>query len=238
MRPENASENASGKLVLRLCLQAGIWLAIMALMLLGASGNWAWPQGWAFLGIYLAGSVWFGVELLWRDPGLLAARLGGLSQKGQPWWDRLFLLAFAGIWIGWLWMMGQDTQVWRISDMPAWLNIAGAALVIAGFAGVMRVFRENSFAAPVVRVQAEREQRVIDTGPYALVRHPMYAMALLYVAGLPLLLGSWLGLAMALLFLVGLMPRAVLEEKTLRRDLPGYADYMARVRFRLIPGIW
>jgi protein-S-isoprenylcysteine O-methyltransferase Ste14 len=238
MRPENASENASGKLVLRLCLQAGIWLAIMALMLLGASGNWAWPQGWAFLGIYLAGSVWFGVELLWRDPGLLAARLGGLSQKGQPWWDRLFLLAFAGIWIGWLWMMGQDTQVWRISDMPAWLNIAGAALVIAGFAGVMRVFRENSFAAPVVRVQAEREQRVIDTGPYALVRHPMYAMALLYLFGTPLLLGSWLGLAVAPLFVAGLLPRAVMEERTLKRDLPGYADYMTRVRVRLIPGIW
>jgi protein-S-isoprenylcysteine O-methyltransferase Ste14 len=111
-------------------------------------------------------------------------------------------------------------------------------LMAAGFAGVMRVFRENSFAAPVVRIQSEREQRVIDTGPYAVVRHPMYAMGLLYIVGIPLLLGSWLGLAAAPLFLIGLVPRSLMEERILRRDLPGYGDYMARVRFRLIPEIW
>lgn len=231
-------ENASGRLLLNLCLKGGIWFAIMALLLLGASGNWGWPQGWTFLGIYLAGSVWFGAEFLRRDPGLLAARLGALSQKGQPWWDKVFLLVFVGIWLGWLWLMGQDTQVWHVSHMPVWMNLAGAALVIAGFAGVMRVFRENSFAAPVVRVQSERNQHVINTGPYAVVRHPMYSMSLLYLSGVPLLLGSWLGLAVAPLFLAGLIPRAVMEERTLLSDLAGYAEYRARVRFRLIPGIW
>lgn len=231
-------ENASGHLLLNLCLKGGVWFAIMALLLLGASGNWSWPQGWTFLGIYLAGSVWFGAAFLRRDPGLLAARLGALSQKGQPLWDKVFLLVFVGIWLAWLWLMGQDTQVWQVSHMPVWMNLAGAALVIAGFAGIMRVFRENSFAAPVVRVQSERKQHVINTGPYAVVRHPMYAMSLLYLFGAPLLLGSWLGLAVVPLFLAGLMPRAVMEERTLVSDLAGYAEYRARVRFRLIPGIW
>jgi len=110
--------------------------------------------------------------------------------------------------------------------------------VILGFLATMRVFRENSFAAPVVRLQTERGQHVIDSGPYSLVRHPMYASALLYLAGIPLLLGSWFGLFAVPLFIAGLAPRAVAEERLLRRELPGYADYMTRVRFRLIPGIW
>ena len=151
---------------------------------------------------------------------------------------QLFLLLFIPAWLGWLGLMARDSQVWRYSQLPLWLNLAGGLLVILGFAGVMRVFLENSFAAPVVRVQTERAQKLIDTGPYALVRHPMYAGALLYLVGTPLLLGSWLGLAAVPLILLGLAPRAVLEERMLKRDLPGYADYMARVRYRLIPGIW
>jgi protein-S-isoprenylcysteine O-methyltransferase Ste14 len=150
----------------------------------------------------------------------------------------MFLLVFVGVWLGWFWLMGQDVRVWQTSHMPVWLNAAGGLVMVASFAGVMRVFRENSFAAPVVRIQSERDQRVIDTGPYAIVRHPMYAMVLPYLAGLSLLLGSWWGLAGVMLFVAGIMPRAVMEERTLKRDLPGYGDYMARVRFRLIPGIW
>jgi protein-S-isoprenylcysteine O-methyltransferase Ste14 len=114
----------------------------------------------------------------------------------------------------------------------------GGVLVIIGFVGVCRVFAENSFAAPVVRLQSERGQHVIDTGPYAIVRHPMYSAALLYVLGMPLLLGSWDGLAVLPLLLAGLLPRAVFEEKMLERDLPGYAVYMKKVRYRLMPLIW
>jgi protein-S-isoprenylcysteine O-methyltransferase Ste14 len=79
---------------------------------------------------------------------------------------------------------------------------------------------------------------VIDTGPYAVVRHPMYAAAILYLVGIPLLLGSWLGLLVVPLMIAGMAPRAVLEERLLRRELQGYADYTTRVRYRLIPGVW
>jgi len=225
-------------LLLRLCLQTGVWLAIMAGLLLGGAENAAWPQGLIYLAIFTLGSVVFGVRLLKRDPGLLAARLGALNQKGQPLWDKLFLLVFIGFFLGWLWLMARDAQVWRLSHMPMWLNVAGGLLVLAGFAGVMRVFRENSFAAPVVRVQAEREQRVIDTGPYAHVRHPMYAAMLLYLTGMPLLLGSWLGLVGAAVIMLAMARRAVGEEGVLARELAGYAAYRTRVRYRLIPGIW
>jgi len=227
-----------GNLLLRLCLQTGVWLAIMAGLLLGGAKNAAWPQGLIYLAIFTLGSVVFGARLLKRDPGLLAARLGALNQKGQPLWDKLFLLVFIGFFLGWLWLMARDAQVWRLSHMPMWLNVAGGLLVLAGFAGVMRVFRENSFAAPVVRVQAEREQRVIDTGPYAHVRHPMYAAMLLYLTGMPLLLGSWLGLVGAAVIMLAMARRAVGEEGVLARELAGYAAYRTRVRYRLIPGIW
>lgn len=226
------------KLTTRLIVQTSAWLGFMGLLLFLAAGSWRWAQGWAFLAIFALGSVAFSAWLLRRDPALLAARLGPLVQRGQPTWDRVFLLSFVGIWCGWLVIMALDAQRWRTSDVPPWLNVVGGALVIAGFLATVLVFRENSFAAPVVRVQAERGQRVIDTGPYAVVRHPMYAAAVLYLAGMPLLLGSWYGLAIAPLMIAGIAPRAVFEERLLKRDLPGYADYMRRVRYRLIPGVW
>jgi protein-S-isoprenylcysteine O-methyltransferase Ste14 len=102
--------------------------------------------------------------------------------------------------------------------------------------GAWWTFRENAFAAPVVKVQAD--QKVIDTGPYGIVRHPMYASALLLFAGLPLLLGSGLGLWTSGFFIAGIGWRAVREERVLAGALSGYADYLERVRYRFIPGVW
>jgi protein-S-isoprenylcysteine O-methyltransferase Ste14 len=224
-------------LMLRLTWQTGVTLALMAALLFGGAGEIAWPQAWAYLAIFALCSAGFGIWLGRHDPGLLAQRLGSPVQKGQPLWDRIFLLFFMGAWFGWMLLMGLDAR-WHRSAMPVWLNVLGGVLVVAGFLGVCRVFAENSFAAPVIRVQSERGQQVIDTGPYAIVRHPMYAAALLYLLGMPLLLGSWHGLAVMPLVVIGLAPRAVFEERMLQRDLPGYAGYMTRVRYRLVPGIW
>jgi protein-S-isoprenylcysteine O-methyltransferase Ste14 len=99
-------------------------------------------------------------------------------------------------------------------------------------------FRSNSFAAPVVKIASERGHRVADSGPYAHVRHPMYAGALLFFIGTPLLLGSWYGLAAVPVLTVVLAARAVMEERMLADELPGYRDYAMRVRYRLIPGLW
>jgi protein-S-isoprenylcysteine O-methyltransferase Ste14 len=222
----------------RLVVQTTGWLGFMALLLFSAAGTWRWTQAWAFLTIFGVGAVAFGAWLQRRDPALLASRLGPLVQRGQPIWDRVFLLVFIGVWCGWLVLMGLDARRWHTSDVPTLVNVAGGTLVIVGFLATCLVFRENSFAAPIVRHQTERGQRVIDTGPYAVVRHPMYASAILYLVGMPLLLGSWYGLAIVPLIVAGIAPRAVLEESLLERELPGYANYMTRVRYRLIPGVW
>jgi protein-S-isoprenylcysteine O-methyltransferase Ste14 len=111
-------------------------------------------------------------------------------------------------------------------------------MYLVSTAFIMWVFRENSFAAPVVKVQSARAHRVVSTGPYALVRHPMYSGIMLFFVGVPLLLGSWWGVAIALLFIVLFAIRARIEERALIDGLPGYADYAARVRYRLVPGVW
>jgi protein-S-isoprenylcysteine O-methyltransferase Ste14 len=225
------------KLLAMLVVRTTVWLGLMGVLLFLAAGDWAWPQGWAFLGIFVFGSIGFSAWLMRRDPALLASRLT-LNQKGTAGWDRVFLAVFILIWFVWLAVMALDARRWHFSHMPAWLNVAGAVLIVLGFLATMPVFLANSFAAPVVRIQEERGQRVIDTGPYAVVRHPMYAAAILYLLGMPLLLGSWIGLAFVPVYILGMSPRALAEERLLARELPGYTDYMARVRWRLIPGLW
>lgn len=228
----------SGKMLARLIVQSSAWVALMGVLLFWPAGNWRWPQGWAFLGIFSLGTAVFCIWLLKRDPALLAARMGSPVQKDQPLWDRVFMIGAVLSWNAWLVLMALDAQRWRISHMPVWLDVVGGLLVVLGFAAVMPVFAANSFAAPVVKIQNERGQHVIDSGPYAIVRHPMYASATIYLIGMPLLLGSWIGLAILPVLIVLLSLRIPREERLLRAELAGYEAYAARVRWRLVPYLW
>jgi protein-S-isoprenylcysteine O-methyltransferase Ste14 len=226
-------------MLLRTAVTAALWIGLMGVCLFAAAGNWLWPQGWAFVAIYFFGSLIFGAYYAKRDPALLKARMEPLDTKGTPLWDRIFLFTFIAIWFLWLVFMGLDAQRWRLSmPMPAIVNGIGALLIVAGFLATFAVFNANSFAEPTVRLQNDRGQHVIDTGPYALVRHPMYASAIFYLFGMPLLLGSRWGLLVPPLFIVAVSLRAIAEENKLARELPGYADYMTRVPYRIIPFIW
>jgi len=214
------------------------WICVMGAALFVPAGTIDWLGGWIFMTemvLFSAASV---AWLAKYDPSLLKERLGGPIQKGQTLWDKFFMLTMLVIWYGWMVLMALDVKRWHLSEAPDWVTYAGAVLIALGFLAVLRTFRENSFAAPVIKIQQERGQKVIDTGPYAVVRHPMYAAALLYMLGTPLVLGSWIGLA-ALPLIVGfLIVRIFIEEATLRKGLPGYREYAARVRYRLVPGIW
>ena len=132
--------------------------------------------------------------------------------------------------------MALDAVRFRWSQVPIWVQAVGAVLIALCMYVFYLTFRENTFAAPVVKIQAERGHQVVTTGPYALVRHPMYAGALLLFIGIPLLLGSWYGLAGALVMMALLVTRIVMEERTLTNELPGYREYAARVRWRLATG--
>ncbi len=204
-----------------------------------AAGDWTWPQGWAFIAIFALGSAAFVAWLIKRDPALLASRMKPMAAGAdQPRWDRIFLPVFMALWFVWLAFMAADAKRWHWSHVPLWLEAVGGLLIVAGFAATMPVFAANSFAAPNIAVQSGRGQRVIETGPYAWVRHPMYSASILYLFGLPLLLGSWFGLIGSAAFIVAISFRAVGEENKLRRDLPGYDNYLTRVRWRLVPHLW
>ena len=226
-------------MLLRTAMQSALWIGLMGVCLFVAAGNWTWPQGWAFIAIYFFGSLGFAAYYAKRDPALLQSRMEPLKDKGAPLWDRIFLLTFVTIWFLWLIFMGVDAQRWHLSaPMPVIANAIGAVLIVVGFLATLAVFNANSFAEPTVRLQTDRHQHVIDTGPYALVRHPMYASAIFYLFGMPLLLGSKWGLLVAPLFVIGISLRAIAEENKLARELPGYADYMTRVPYRLVPFVW
>jgi protein-S-isoprenylcysteine O-methyltransferase Ste14 len=192
---------------------------------------------WAFLILFTLMGIGASAWLLPRDPALLNSRLH-VMQKGQSIWDRIWISFFITIWCVWFVFMGLDAQRWHWSSLPLWVNVLGGVLFALGFLAILRVFRENSYAAPAVRLQEDRGQHVIDTGPYAIVRHPMYAASIVYLFGIPLLLGSAYGLLVPPIFIIGVAGRAVFEENMLARELTGYADYMKRVRYRLIPLVW
>ncbi len=147
------------------------------------------------------------------------------------------MLAFGVTALIWFVAVGLDRRL-HLSNVPLVLQTVGLAMYLVSTAFVMWVFRENSFAAPVVKVQSTRDHHVVSTGPYAFVRHPMYSGITLFFLGVPLLLGSWWGVAIALLFIVLFAIRTRIEERALIDGLPGYTDYAARVRYRLVPGIW
>ena len=215
-----------------------LWFGVIAAALFWPAGTLRWPGAWAYLGEMAIGTIAIIGWLARHDPALLRERLASPIQHEQVYRDKLIIAVVIVGYYGWLTLMALDARRWGWSRMPGWLAIVGAILLALCFYVSWLVFRENTFAAPVVKIQRERGHTVIATGPYAVVRHPMYAGALLQFAGVPLLLGSWLGLALAPVLFAALLPRIGIEEQALRDNLPGYADYAARVRWRLVPGIY
>ena len=219
-------------------IKAALWIIFIGALLFLSAGTLDWPGAWVFMAEFVIGSFAVTLWLAWHDPGLLKERMSGPFQKDQVFWDKMFIAFIVVIWFAWLVLMALDAKRWGFSQMPDVLKAVGAVLIAIGFFIVWLTFRENSFAAPVIKIQKERGQRVVSTGPYRIVRHPMYAGGILYMIGMPLLLGSWLGLLALPLILGALSVRIFLEEATLRRGLPGYAEYAAQVRYRLVPGVW
>jgi protein-S-isoprenylcysteine O-methyltransferase Ste14 len=212
--------------------------AVLCLLLFLPAGTLAWPQAWIFLIIFNGCSQAIGIWLLKTNPELLAERMKSPFSADQRPRDRLVMIAIGVFLCVWLVFIGLDARRFGWSHVPPWAQAAGAALIAGAFYGWVGVLRANSFAAVTVRLQEERGQTVISTGPYAVVRHPMYAYAMLLLIGTPLLLGSLWGLLGVVVATALMAARALGEEALLMAGLPGYREYAAKVRFRLLPGVW
>jgi protein-S-isoprenylcysteine O-methyltransferase Ste14 len=185
--------------------------------------------------VYFACSLAITLDLMKRDPALLARRMRGgpFAEKETA---QKIIMSFASLgFIGLLIVPGLDRRFgW--SGMPPAMAIAGDALMLVGWLGIFYVFRENSFTSSTIELA--EDQKVISTGPYAWVRHPMYAAALLMLTGIPISLGSWWGLLVMAAILPAVVWRLLDEEKFLATNLAGYVQYQGRVRYRLLPPIW
>jgi protein-S-isoprenylcysteine O-methyltransferase Ste14 len=220
-------------------LSAYLYILVFPALILFLSGDLVWPAGWIFC-------IWFillcfsTILYLYRkDPALLTERYKKPGTGNQKNWDRYVV---HGIVIGfsiWILIMPLDAKRFAWSPaFPLWLNILGGAGLAGSFFLFFRSYTDNTFLSPLVRIQEDRHQRVISTGVYGFVRHPMYLGAILMFVGAPLLLGSCYGLLPGLALTVLLMARIRGEEEMLGRELEGYREYIHKVRYRLVPFLW
>lgn len=210
--------------------------AMVAAFFLSA-GTLFWPEAWLYIALQMIASGSMTVWLAKNDPALLKSRMS-LFKPAARGWDIAFMLTVTLLSVPYLLLPGFDAVRFGWSSLPPWVELLGFAGVAGSMWLIFRVMQENSFASPMVEVQRERDHRVVDSGPYAYVRHPMYSGFILFILSLPLALGSCWTLLVGLLLVVCFILRIFMEERVLLAELTGYADYCRRVPFRLLPGLW
>jgi protein-S-isoprenylcysteine O-methyltransferase Ste14 len=222
-------------LYIKALLRLGMLLVILGLLLFTSAGTIRYWQAWVYLAIFAAASLLISLYLIRNDPALLQRRMsGGPNAEKQT--TQQVIMYFVSIgYIGLLVVPALDHRFgWSVVPLP--VVILGDILVVIGLYFIFLVYKENTYTSATIEVA--EGQKVISTGPYALVRHPMYASALLYIIGTPLALGSYWGF-LALAFMVSfLIWRLFDEEKFLTKNLPGYAEYRKKVHYRLVPYVW
>jgi protein-S-isoprenylcysteine O-methyltransferase Ste14 len=207
----------------------------MAALLFGVAGTPGYWQAWTFLAVYVALSVAITVYLAKEDPGLLQRRMSGGPLAERRTSQKIIMSVTSLGFIGLIVVPALDHRFgW--SQMPPSVALAGDVLMALGWLAIFFVFKENSFTSATIELAPD--QRVISTGPYALVRHPMYAGGLVLLLGIPIALGSWWGVLAFVTIMPALIWRLIDEERFLARNLPGYTEYQEKVRYRLIPRVW
>jgi protein-S-isoprenylcysteine O-methyltransferase Ste14 len=198
-----------------------------------------WWRAWVFVGVVLAASAITMFGIFASRPDLLDERYKAPIQKGQPLADKVLTPLLVGSFLGLLFFVPLDVFRFHVmGETGPGVAVLGLSLFVAGWYVIALSLRENTFAAPIVKHQAERGQLVVQTGPYRIVRHPMYAGAIPLMIGMPLWLGSLAGALLAAVPLGTLVLRILVEERMLRRTLPGYDEYARAVRWRLVPFVW
>jgi protein-S-isoprenylcysteine O-methyltransferase Ste14 len=212
-------------------IQSAFFFMLAAAALFGGAGTLAIPAFWVYLAILAAVFI---ASLVGLDPELARERMRPGGQK-PPLMLQLVAVVFLAHWL----IAGLDHRFHWSDTVPDWLQVIGLIVVAAGNALCFWAMRVNRFFSSIIRIQSDRGQHVIDSGPYAVVRHPGYVGGILFMVGSGIALGSWLAWAILAAGTVPfLMYRVVTEDRVLQADLPGYGNYAGRVRWRLVPGVW
>jgi protein-S-isoprenylcysteine O-methyltransferase Ste14 len=207
-------------------------IVVLAAVFFLPAGTWNYWQGWVYMAVLLVPAAFVLAYFRRNDPALLERRMRTREREPQ----QKLIIQLSLVWFFLVFLIPGFDRRFGWSSVPAAVVIAADVLVFLGYALVCLVFRENSYASRIVEV--EKEQRVISSGPYALIRHPMYAGVIVMYMFTPLALGSYWAMIPAPLIIPILVARIRNEEGVLLRELRGYADYVQKVRYRLIPGAW
>ena len=219
---------------MRAWLGLTILAVVMGLLLFAPAGTIHYWEAWVYLAIFTGASAGLTLYLMKTDRALLERRLSAGPTAEQRPAQRVIMLGVSAGFIGLLLVPALDHRFsW---SAPPGIIVAGDVLVVIGFFFIALVFRENTFTSATIEIA--ENQKVIATGPYAIVRHPMYASAFLYLLGTPFGLGSYWGLVPIAVMIPFLIWRLFDEERLLARELVGYREYQERVRYRLLPFVW
>jgi len=222
----------------RLWLRKQIFSVILMMVILfWPARTLAWPAGWLMVGMMIVSVLIQWLVILPHNPDLFAER--SKLQAGSKKWDVFLATMVAAILPMITWMVSGFDFRHSWSDKIPWGWVAGSAAIwLVGYGVTLWAMMANMFFSATVRIQTDRGHHVIDTGPYAWVRHPGYLGALVVQLTTPVILGSWWAWIPSVIALAMFVLRTRLEDRTLQRELPGYSEYASRVRYRLIPGIW
>jgi protein-S-isoprenylcysteine O-methyltransferase Ste14 len=221
----------------RLIISSVSSLVILVLCLFVSAGTLDWFRGWLFCFLMVAEAVVAVLYLGRVNPDVIAGRVHRHDRPRT--WDLLLgLLGFLPTILAVFIVAAVDDGRYHWFPVPWWVCVLGYAVLTIGLAGMTWAQSVNKFFEPSVRIQTDRGHKVIDTGPYAIIRHPGYAFGFLLFLGIPLALGSLWALIPAVLLGLLMIVRTILEDRTLQKELAGYKEYAQRVRYRLIPGVW
>lgn len=220
------------KLLISALVKLALGIVLIGAMLFLPAWTFNYPGAWLFIGVLFVPVLIMGAVLYVRAPALLEKRLKNREREGA----QRGVVALSGIMFIATFIISSLDFRFGWSDAPSWFMILGAVLFLLGYAMFAEVTRENAYLSRTVEV--DEGQQVVSTGLYGVVRHPMYLATLLMFPAMPVILGSFFGLIPMVLYPVIIVVRIINEERLLTRELVGYAEYKAKVKYRLIPFVW
>jgi len=235
MNEQNPAQNST-----KLWLSLVVRMALFAVALMWPAGTLMWWEAWIVIGLWTVFGIVMTIYLSRYDPALLAERMKLLPlQKDQKVWDKVMMSFFTLAGFALYIIPGFDVirYNWSI-PLPIWMETIAMLLHLPCFWLLWWVMRENTYLSQVVKIDDIRGHKVITTGPYALVRHPMYTVVIALLFAVPVALGSRFSLILAFFLTVLLIVRTYFEDRTLHDELDGYSEYAKQTPYRLIPGIW
>ena len=218
----------------KIAVKLAVTAIIMVASFFGTAGTFAWPEAWIYMSFQFSFSIGAGIWLKKNNPQLLKERMTFLKRSART-WDKVIVLTSALILLPYLFLPGLDAVRYRWSSVALPFKVAGFVGVLLSLALVFWVMRENSYLSRIIEIQ--QDHKVIASGPYAFIRHPMYVGVIILFFCIPIALGSLYTLILAVFFAILMFVRTHFEDRILRDELEGYPDYADQVKYRLIPGI-